>query len=136
VLDPANEDQTAAIEAWTDGAGADVVFEVSGSARAVLQATSLAKARGTLVDVAIHPEPREIDLQRVFWRELRILGTRVYQRADFAEAIKLLNNGVIPADLMITSVLPLDRTQQALDSLQTGGAMKVLVDVRADGSAA
>ncbi len=79
-LDPLAEDQVAWVEEWTDGAGADVVFEVSGAAAAVLGATALAKVRGTIVVVAIHPTPREIDLQRVFWRELRLLGARVYQR--------------------------------------------------------
>ena len=78
------------VEEWTDGAGADIVFEVSGAAAAVRGATSLAKVRGTLVIVAIHPTPREIDLQRVFWRELRLLGARVYQRTDFEEAVRLL----------------------------------------------
>ena len=82
-LDPRETDQVAWVEEWTGGAGADVVFEVSGAAAAVLGATALAKVRGTLVVVAIHPTPREIDLQRLFWRELRILGARVYQRTDF-----------------------------------------------------
>ena len=39
--------------------------------------------RGTVVVVAIHPQPRPINLQRVFWRELRLLGARVYERTDF-----------------------------------------------------
>ena len=82
----ATTDQVAWVEEWTGGAGADVVFEVSGAAAAVLGATALAKVRGTIVVVAIHPTPREIDLQRVFWRELRILGARVYQRHGLRDA--------------------------------------------------
>ena len=97
-LDPREVDQVAWVEEWTGGAGADVVFEVSGAAAAVLGATALAKVRGTIVVVAIHPTPREIDLQRFFWRELRILGARVYQRADFETAVELVADGAIPAD--------------------------------------
>ena len=129
VINPAVENSAAVIEEWTRGAGADVVFEVSGSARAVLQATDLVKVRGTLVIVAIHPEPRELDLQRVFWRELRILGTRVYQRTDFEKAIELLDTGVIPAERMITSISPLADVQAAFEALQAGGAMKALIAV-------
>ena len=129
-LDPLAEDQVAWVEEWTDGAGADVVFEVSGAAAAVLGATALAKVRGTIVVVAIHPTPREIDLQRVFWRELRLLGARVYQPEDFVTAVELVAGGVIPADELITSIVPLSATANALQELEAGRAIKILVDVR------
>lgn len=128
-LDPRAEDQVDVVTEWSDGAGADVVFEVSGAAGAVLGATSLAKVRGRLVVVAIHPTPRPIDLQRVFWRELTIIGARVYQREDFETAIDLLDRGVIPADLLITKIVPLSETLSAFGDLEAGRAMKILVDV-------
>jgi len=130
-LDPREVDQVAWVDEWTGGAGADVVFEVSGAAAAVLGATALAKVRGTLVVVAIHPTPREIDLQRVFWRELRILGARVYQRTDFERAVELIADGTIPSELLITAIVPLAETRAAFAELEAGRAMKVLVDVQA-----
>jgi 2-desacetyl-2-hydroxyethyl bacteriochlorophyllide A dehydrogenase len=130
-LDPTAVDQQSWVDEWTGGAGADVVFEVSGSAAAVLGATSLAKVRGTLVVVAIHPTPRPVDLQRVFWRELRLLGARVYERGDFDEAVRLLADGVIPTDLLITTIVPLGEVQGAFADLEQGNALKILVDVGA-----
>ena len=129
-LDPAAADQVAWVEDWTGGAGADVVFEVSGAAAAVLGATGLAKVRGTIVVVAIHPTPRPIDLQRMFWRELRLLGARVYEPTDFETAVDLVARGVIPADLLITRIVPLSGTAEAFADLEAGRAMKILVDVR------
>ncbi len=129
-LDPRERDQVQVVEEWTGGAGADVVFEVSGAAVAVLGATGLAKVRGTVVVVAIHPTPREIDLQRVFWRELRILGARVYERRDFETAVELVADGVIPADLMISRIVALSETAEAFADLEAGRAMKILVNVR------
>ncbi|WP_243741000.1 alcohol dehydrogenase catalytic domain-containing protein [Streptomyces sp. 8K308] len=134
VLDPRATDQAAWVTEWTGGAGADVVFEVSGAAAAVLGATDLVKVRGTLVVVAIHPEPRPVNLQRVFWRELRILGARVYQRADFERAVELLANGVIPADRIISRVEPITETARAFATLEAGQAMKILIDVAAKGA--
>lgn len=128
-LDPTAGDQTAWVNTWTGDAGADVVFEVSGSAAAVRGATALVKVRGTLVVVAIHPTPRELDLQRVFWRELRILGARVYERTDFEAAVVLLKDGVIPASALITRTVPLDEIAAAFDDLENGRALKILVDV-------
>ncbi|MEU8609221.1 alcohol dehydrogenase catalytic domain-containing protein [Actinoplanes sp. NPDC048791] len=129
VLDPAGTDLTAEVESWTGGVGADVVFEVSGAAAAVRATTALAKVRGTIVVVAIHAAAREIDLQRVFWRELRLLGARVYQRSDFERAIELLRRGVIPAAALISGVVPLEETATAVADLSAGRAMKILVDV-------
>lgn len=128
-LDPRGDDNVAWVQEWTGGAGADVVFEVSGAAAAVLGSTAFAKVRGTIVMVAIHPTPREINLQQVFWRELSILGARVYQRQDFETAVDLLARGAIPADVLITSIVPLSQTQQAFAELEGGRAMKILVDV-------
>ncbi|GAA1702979.1 alcohol dehydrogenase catalytic domain-containing protein [Microbacterium sediminicola] len=128
-LDPSAGDLAAAVEDLTGGKGADVVFEVSGAAAAVRSTTALAKVRGTIVIVAIHPTPREIDLQRVFWRELTILGARVYERRDFEGAVALLAAGVIPADTLITKIVPLSGTGEAFEDLAAGRAMKVLVDV-------
>ncbi|MBW8730796.1 MAG: alcohol dehydrogenase catalytic domain-containing protein [Terrabacter sp.] len=128
-LDPSAVDQVAWVEEWTGGAGADVVFEVSGAAAAVLGATSLAKVRGTLVVVAIHSQPRPIDLHRLFWRELRILGARVYERRDFERAVELVAAGEIPADRLITRVVPLPDVASAFETLEAGQAMKLLVEV-------
>lgn len=131
-LDPRATDQAAWVEEWTAGAGADVVFEVSGAAAAVRGMTALAKVRGTIVVVAIHSQPREIDLQRVFWRELRLLGARVYQRRDFETAVELLAGGAIPTDTLITDVVPLEKTADAFATLEAGQALKLLVAVGGD----
>ena len=135
VLDPSRDDQAAWIEQWTGGAGADVVFEVSGAAAAIVSAIDLARVRGTIVMVAIHPEPRAVDLQRVIWRELRIIGARVYQRADFEEAVALVAAGVVPAEQMISTIAPLAATAEAFATLEGGQAMKVLIEVGAEPAA-
>jgi (R,R)-butanediol dehydrogenase/meso-butanediol dehydrogenase/diacetyl reductase len=134
VLDPTTADLVGWVNDWTGGAGADVAFEVSGAAAAVLGSTDLVKVRGTVVIVAIHPQPRPINLQRVFWRELRLLGARVYERTDFERAIELLDGGVIPADALISSVRPITDTAAAFADLESGRGMKVLIDLGANGA--
>ncbi|WP_460917425.1 zinc-dependent alcohol dehydrogenase, partial [Plantactinospora veratri] len=116
------------VQEWTGGAGADVAFEVSGAAPAVLAATDVVRVRGTVVVVAIHPQPRPMNLQRVFWRELTILGARVYERADFERAVELLAAGVVLADAVITTVVLLTEVADAFATLESGRAMKILVD--------
>ena len=130
VLNPVETDLIAYINQWTNKKGADSVFEVSGSATAVFAAIELVKVRGKLVIVAIHPQPREMNLQRVFWRELSIIGVRVYEKKDFEVAIQLVDDGIIPTDQIISKVLPLSQTSEAIKILEKGLAMKILIDVQ------
>ena len=130
VLNPVETDLTAYINHWTNNKGADSIFEVSGSAQAVLESIELIKVRGKLIIVAIHPKPRPMNLQRVFWRELSIIGVRVYERSDFERAIQLINEGAIPSDQIISKVLPLSHISEGIGILEKGLAMKILIDVQ------
>jgi (R,R)-butanediol dehydrogenase/meso-butanediol dehydrogenase/diacetyl reductase len=131
-LDPSSEDVTTYITAATGGAGAAVAFEVSGAAAGVTTAVEVLAVRGRLVMVAIHSQPREINLHRFFWRELTMVGARLYDRSDFETAVSLVASGVIPADTLISKVVPLDEVSSAFEALESGsGVMKVLVDCQA-----
>jgi (R,R)-butanediol dehydrogenase/meso-butanediol dehydrogenase/diacetyl reductase len=135
-VDPGTDDPRVFVESWTDGAGAAVVFEVSGSASAVTMATDLLAVRGRLVMVAIHGRPREIDLHRFFWRELTMVGARVYTRADFDTAIQLIHSRSIDVGPLVSRIVPLGQAAEAFAALADGGVLKVLIDCRADGQTA
>jgi threonine dehydrogenase-like Zn-dependent dehydrogenase len=92
--------------------------------------------RGRLVVVAIHPQPRPVSLVRLFWRELTVIGARVYERADYERAVDLVAAGVVPADALISAVVPLSEAADAFVQLERGGGvMKVLIDCRASADA-
>jgi threonine dehydrogenase-like Zn-dependent dehydrogenase len=127
-IDPAAASVEERVAAWTEGAGVPVAFEVSGAAAGLAAATAALAVRGRLVVVAIHNEPKPVDLFRMFWRELTLIGARVYERADFVRAVELVAAGAIPAGALISRVEPLERTAAAFDALETGGdVMKVLI---------
>jgi (R,R)-butanediol dehydrogenase/meso-butanediol dehydrogenase/diacetyl reductase len=85
--------------------------------------------------VAIHSVPRELDLFRLFWRELSVIGARVYERRDVERAVDLVTRGEVPADELITRVVPIGRVNEAFDALERGGEVKVLVDCQDDADA-
>ncbi|MEV6823535.1 alcohol dehydrogenase catalytic domain-containing protein [Amycolatopsis sp. NPDC051102] len=135
-LDPRAGHFSETVDRWTGGAGAAVAFEVSGAEAGVATAIGALATRGRLVQVAIHPAPRQVDLHRFFWRELTLVGARLYDRDDFAAAVGLLGEGAIPADTLISRTEPLDRAGEAFAALESGaGVMKVLIDCRASGEA-
>jgi (R,R)-butanediol dehydrogenase/meso-butanediol dehydrogenase/diacetyl reductase len=132
VIDPGQTDVAEAIENVTAGAGADVVFEVSGSAAGAMTMTKLAGLRGRVVVVAIFSSPPAVSLHDVFWKELEIVGARVYEPEDYETAIALVVSGRLPLGDLITSVEPLEKLQVALEQLESNpSAMKILLDCRA-----
>ncbi|MFF4364217.1 zinc-binding dehydrogenase [Streptomyces sp. NPDC001604] len=129
VWDPAAEDVAELVREWTGEAGADVAFEVSGAAGGVEIAVEVLGVRGRLCLVAIHPKPREVNLHRFFWRELTLVGARLYDRSDFEKAVALVAEGTVPAERLISKVVPLTQAPAAFGALEGGGdVMKILVD--------
>ncbi|MEO0965809.1 MAG: zinc-binding dehydrogenase [Planctomycetota bacterium] len=131
-VNPAEADMEAAVTEFTGGDGAEVVFEVSGAAAPIEMMTKLAGVRGRVVVVAIVPKPAPVDLFQVFWKELQIVGTRVYEPEDYDRAIAMLAAVQIDTGKLITGEFELSRIGEAFDSLASGANhMKVLIDCRA-----
>ncbi|WIM92833.1 alcohol dehydrogenase catalytic domain-containing protein [Actinoplanes oblitus] len=132
--DPLSEDVPERVREWTGEAGADASFEVSGAEAGVRVAVDVLGVHGRLCLVAIHPRPREVNLHRFFWRELTLVGARLYDRADFEEAVRLVAGGTVDADRLISRVVPLTDVPAAFAALEAGGdVMKVLVDCAGTG---
>jgi 2-desacetyl-2-hydroxyethyl bacteriochlorophyllide A dehydrogenase len=113
----------------SNGSGADVVFEVSGAKAVALGMTDLLAIRGRIVVVAIYPQPVEINLFQVFWKELTLHGARVYEPEDYEQALALMAAGALPLDQMITKIEPLDRLAEAFREIDNQpDGMKVLID--------
>lgn len=132
-LDPSTVDSAAHVAALSQGRGADVVFEVSGSAAGALAMTELASLRGRIVVVAIYPDPPPVRLFDFFWKELELRGARVYEPEDYRQAIDLVTWGQLPLERLITAVEPLERLPAVFDELLHGSsAMKILVCCRGE----
>lgn len=126
-INPLRSDVAGAVTELTHGAGADVVFEVSGTQPGVDLMTQAVRARGRVVMVAIHAQKPQVDLFRFFWREIEMLGARVYEPQDYDEAIHLLSQG-LPVERLITDRFVLDQVQLAFESLDGDAqAMKTLI---------
>jgi 2-desacetyl-2-hydroxyethyl bacteriochlorophyllide A dehydrogenase len=128
VVNPGEVDLVELVESRTGGAGADVVFEVTSSSAGAEIMTELPRTRGRIVIVGIFSAAPPVNLFRILWRELKVLGARVYERQDFEKAIKLAASGDLPLDDLISEVYPLERLEEGLKQLERGGdVMKVLI---------
>lgn len=129
VVNAKTQNVTEAVMARTGGAGAHVVFEVSGTQPGVDLMTDAVRARGRIVMVAIHAQKQQVDLFRFFWREIEMVGARVYEPEDYDRAISMIAEG-LPVAKLITDRHPLSEVQAAFDALDGNqSAMKSLIEI-------
>lgn len=129
VVNPTETDLKEFIEQDTAGRLADVVFEVAGVQPAVDTMTEIAGLRGRIVIVAIHGQPRPVSLFQFFWKELKLIGARVYEPEDYEKAIELVTQNEYPFAELITDVKPLRDIQRAFEEIDLNpNGMKVLLD--------
>jgi (R,R)-butanediol dehydrogenase/meso-butanediol dehydrogenase/diacetyl reductase len=120
----------------TGGDGAHVVFDAAGHPDVAAQLAALCRIRGQIVLVGIYKKPTPLDLQAVAFKELSLVGSRVYTSQDFAFARDLAASGSIGLRSLISHVLPLERAAAGFEILGAGGdALKVLFRVDDEGAA-
>lgn len=128
-INPMKSNLIEEVRGLTDGAMADCVFEVSGSAAGAEVMTELPNVRGRIVMVAIHPEPKPVNLFKFFWSEIKMIGARLYEEEDFDEAIRLAASGCLHLDKLITQVSSIDEVQQTFEAIDaTPDGIKYLID--------
>ena len=100
----------------SDGAGADVAFEVVGFAQTFADAISVTKTGGYLVAVGNLQKTAEFNLQELVARELTFTGSYA-SSGEFREGIDLVASGKINVEPLISDVLPLREGPSAFDRL-------------------
>ena len=124
------EDTLAIVDAWTQGDGADVAFEVTGDPAIPAIITKVIRVWGTVSIIAIHADLVPINLYPMFGRELKMHGSRLYTRAAWEQAIELVASGQIQVGPLVSRRIPLEDLQKGMDEAMAGGpVMKVLVDM-------
>lgn len=128
-VSPVDIDLVSYVKEKTEGRLADVVFEVAGVQPALDVMTEVAGIRGRIVMVAIHGQKKEIDLFKFFWKELKLIGARVYEKEDYETAIALVTANELPFEEMITDIQPLSNIQQVFEDIDNNPeGLKVLMD--------
>ena len=128
-VNPIETNMVEYVKSQTDGRLADVVFEVAGVQATVDLMADIAGIRSRIVMVAIHGQPRQVNLFKFFWKELKLIGARVYEREDYETAIALINKNELPFAQLITAVEPLENVQAVFENIDKNpDGMKVLLD--------
>src|SRR6478672_13548300 len=128
-----NVDETPDTAAWfldqNEGYGFDVVFEMSGSPRAIADAFRIARNGGRVILFGIPSRPVEIDVaESLIFKNLNVLalnGRKIFE--TWYRTRWLLESGVVDVRPLITKELPLEEFEEAFALLAAGEACKIVV---------
>jgi threonine 3-dehydrogenase len=128
-----NVDETPDTVAWFleqhDGYGFDVVFEMSGSPRAIADSFRIARNGGRVILFGIPSRPVEIDVaEALIFKNLSVLalnGRKIFE--TWYRTRWLLESGVVDVRPLITKELPLEEFDEAFALLAAGEACKIVL---------
>ncbi len=107
--------------------GADVAFEAVGKPITQELAVSCLKTGGRAVFVGYSPETMTLNSGRVMFRELEVVGSLGCRPVDYPRVIEMVRQGRIRLTELVTHRFCLDEIGQALDTLRSGAAIRVVV---------
>jgi L-iditol 2-dehydrogenase len=85
--------------------GYDIAFECVGVESTMTEAVESIQKGGIIIVVGVFAEKAHIDLGLVQDRELRLVGTLMYQYDDYLKAVQLIKNGKIHTEPLLTNIL-------------------------------
>jgi S-(hydroxymethyl)glutathione dehydrogenase/alcohol dehydrogenase len=114
------------------GGGADYAFEAIGLPVTVRQAVRMARKGGTVVMVGVVPAGTNVELPGadIVLREKTILGCMMGSnrfRIDMPRYVDLYLNGQLKLDEMISARLPLERVNDAFETMRRGEAARSVI---------
>lgn len=132
VVDARADDVVETLRSLTGGAGADVVYDVAGVDQTFAGALSVVRPHGVVVGVAAWERPTQIQPNDLLFSEAWLTGSLGYA-GEFPEAIRLIDEGAVDLEWMISRRLGLDDAiEHGFDALAAGddGLLKVLIDIQ------
>ena len=112
-----------------EGFGVDVVFEMSGSPRAITDAFKIVRNGGRVILFGIPARPVEIDVaEALIFKNLSVLalnGRKIFE--TWYKTRWMLESNVVDLRPLITHQYPLEKADFALGQLQAGEACKIVL---------
>jgi (R,R)-butanediol dehydrogenase/meso-butanediol dehydrogenase/diacetyl reductase len=109
VLDPTRDNVPEALQAVTDGWGADVTIEASASERGLADAIAATRNGGVIVQVAVFTKSVSIQPASALTNvEKSLVGTLCYYASDWPRVMDLIASGQLPAERVVSAEIPID----------------------------
>ncbi|WP_434663033.1 zinc-dependent alcohol dehydrogenase [Klebsiella sp. MISC125] len=111
---------------------ADVIYECAGTNITIGQAIKNARKGSTIILVAVFSGPAQVDLAILNDHELDLNTSMMYRNEDYVEAIRLVNEGKVKLNPLITKKFAFRDYGEAYQYIDSNRetTMKVIIDVQ------
>ena len=126
----AASDVVADLRALTDGRGPDVTIDATGRPEVWEQAIAAVGRGGSVVFFGgcAPGTSVQVDTRRAHYEELTLVGAFHHTPELIRQAVEALESGAVVPDRLVTHRMRLDGVHAALDLMQKGDALKVLIE--------
>lgn len=128
VFNPCHVSVTANIKELTNGIGADRVIIAAGVPGAIAEAFTMVRNGGNVVLVAMIHDIIEFDPMQIMSRGCNLLGSYMFT-TEMADAMKMVSEGKMSVDGIVTSSFSLEDGKQALDLITSPGNSEIKVQM-------
>jgi L-iditol 2-dehydrogenase len=131
VVRAVQQDPIAEVLQFTGAQGADVVIEAVGIPETFRQALEMTKPGGRVVGFGISPHPLpDLDLYRMYLKEMTLMFPRATTRADFHHAVALVASKRVTFKPLITREYPLEEATNAFQYAEQEQAQVLRVVIK------
>jgi L-iditol 2-dehydrogenase len=109
------------------GAGADLVVECSGAGAAATLLLQAVRRGGRFCQMGLYGRAIPLDMDVVCYKELKVTGSNATVPEVWPRAVRLLAEGKIDAQALITHRYPLEQWEEALATVRNKRGIKVLL---------
>jgi len=121
------EDLSAFVDNVTGGAGVDVILECSGAPAAVDAGLELIRKQGQFTQIGLFSLPITVDFGRICFKELVVTGSLGSKRSSWEAALRLVTEGKVRTEPLISHELPVAQWQRAFDLFESTQGLKLLL---------
>ena len=130
VFDPSSGDIVRKVTELTSSKLADIVVEATGTSEPISQMVSLGRTRGKIMIVGVSHKPLNVDLMNVNFKELQLIGCRVYDKDDFLESINFVRENKVILKKYISHILRLKDLKEGINlSRNAQNSLKVVIKI-------
>jgi len=121
------QDPWRVVSGMTDGDGADVFIECSGSSDAVRIGFRLVRRGGHYTQIGLTGHDLKLDFDTVAYKEMTIQGSIGQKWTSWRRGLKLLSEGLVKTEGLVSDVLPLTEWKTGFMKMERKESVKVIL---------
>ncbi|MEM2110325.1 MAG: zinc-binding dehydrogenase [Candidatus Bathyarchaeia archaeon] len=128
IVNVQEEDPWKVVSGLTNGEGADVFLECSGSAAAVRMGLQLTRRGGYYAQIGLTGHAFELDFDTIAYKELTVRGSLGQRWIFWRRSLRLLSTGQVKTEPLISDVLPLSQWEMGFKKMKNKEGLKIILE--------